>query len=166
MRTCDLDTSGSVWEYVPERHKTASHGERRRIFLGPKAQEVVRQWLRVNRMEYLFQPREAIEEFHAGRKRNRKTPLTPSQRSRTRKAGPVQAPGERYYSRSYAHAVTKACRRAGGTALAPPPTTAQLSDVAEEGIRVGRGEDHPWAFESGGHGDLCRDRSGEGSGSR
>ena len=26
MRTCDLDTSGRVWAYTPESHKTEHHG--------------------------------------------------------------------------------------------------------------------------------------------
>ena len=41
MRTCDLDMSGKVWIYTPERHKAEHHGKERRIPLGPKAQEVV-----------------------------------------------------------------------------------------------------------------------------
>src|SRR5262249_1507473 len=36
MRTCDLEMSGAVWEYVPDRHKTEHHGKARRIFLGPR----------------------------------------------------------------------------------------------------------------------------------
>ena len=37
MRTCDLDTSGEVWVYTPEPHKTEHHGKERRIYLGPTA---------------------------------------------------------------------------------------------------------------------------------
>ena len=36
MRAADLDTSGRVWDYIPERHKTEHHGRERRIYLGPK----------------------------------------------------------------------------------------------------------------------------------
>jgi integrase len=113
MRTYDLDMSGRIWVYIPERHKTERHGKRRRIFLGPRAQEIVRPWLRPVLMEYLFQPREAEAERHAERKRYRRTPMTPSQRARTRKADPKKAPRDRYDSRSYGHAIEKACRRAG-----------------------------------------------------
>jgi integrase len=45
MRTCDLDTAGRVWEYVPNRHKPEHHGKERRIFIGPRAQEILRPWL-------------------------------------------------------------------------------------------------------------------------
>lgn len=31
MRTCDFDTSGRIWTYVPESHKTEHHGKRRTI---------------------------------------------------------------------------------------------------------------------------------------
>ena len=79
MRTCDLDTSGKLWTYTPERHKAAHHGKERRIPLGPKAQEVLRSWLRTDMMAYLFSPKEAMEEYQAARREARKTPLTPSQ---------------------------------------------------------------------------------------
>lgn len=39
MRTCDLDVSGEVWVYIPDRHKTEHHGRQRQIVLGPRAQE-------------------------------------------------------------------------------------------------------------------------------
>lgn len=112
MRTCDLDMTGHLWEYVPQRHKTEHHGKERRIFLGPRAQEVIRPWLRLNLGEYLFQPKEAREEFDQNRRRNRKTPMTPSQRARKKKAKPRKSPGDRYDARAYQHAVAKACQRA------------------------------------------------------
>jgi len=113
MRGCDLDTSGPVWVYSPGRHKGEIHGKQRQVFLGPRAQEVVRGWLRDDPTDYLFQPREAKEEHLAGRRRDRVTPLTPSQKARTRKASPRRAPGDRYGARAYCHAVERACERAG-----------------------------------------------------
>ena len=50
---------------------TEHHGKRRRVYLGPRAQAVVRPWLRAVATEYLFQPREAKEEHLAERKRRR-----------------------------------------------------------------------------------------------
>jgi integrase len=41
MRTCDLDTSGRVWVYIPSHHKTAYHGHSRQIYLGLRAQAVL-----------------------------------------------------------------------------------------------------------------------------
>ena len=49
MRACDIDMSGKVWLYRPARHKTEHHGHGRIIALGPKAQEVIRPFLTLER---------------------------------------------------------------------------------------------------------------------
>jgi integrase len=113
MLSCDVDTSGKVWVYIPARHKTEHHGKGRRIFLGPRAQAVLLPWLRADPTAFLFQPLEAKEEHLAVRRAGRRTPLTPSQRARRRKADPKRRPGVRYDSRTYNHAVARACERAG-----------------------------------------------------
>jgi integrase len=105
MRTIDVDTSGRIWSYTPESHKTEHHGRERRIHLGPAAQEILRPWLRPELTAYLFSPREAMEELQIGRREARTTPLTPSQRNRERKRRPRRAPGERYGPRAYGHAI-------------------------------------------------------------
>jgi integrase len=91
IRTCDLDTSGRVWTYTPESHKTEHHGRERQIHLGPRAQEVLRPWLRTDLAAYLFSPAEAEAERHAGLRARRKTPVQPSQRDRRRRK-PRKAP--------------------------------------------------------------------------
>src|SRR5262249_19154814 len=65
MRTTDIDTAGRVWVYTPGSHKSEHHGKSRAVFLGPKAQEVLRPWLRTELAAYLFQPREAAEQRRA-----------------------------------------------------------------------------------------------------
>ncbi|WP_422931508.1 hypothetical protein [Singulisphaera sp. PoT] len=45
MRARDVDMSWNVWAYAPGRHKTQHHEKGRTIYLGPKAQEVLRPWL-------------------------------------------------------------------------------------------------------------------------
>ena len=113
MRTCDLDMSGETWEYTPERHKTEHYREADAD--GPRppaAGGSLRPWLRPNQEEYLFRPAEAEAERQAGRRSGRRTPMTPSQRARSRKARPSKAPGDRYDARSSAHAVARACDRA------------------------------------------------------
>jgi integrase len=112
IRSCDLDTSGRVWIYTPREHKTEHHGRERKIYLGPQAQAVLREWLHPDLTAPLFQPREAMEERQAERRRGRKTPLTPSQRGRKRQAKPKRSPGERYETRSYYHAVLYGIRKA------------------------------------------------------
>jgi hypothetical protein len=71
----------------------------------------------VNLSEYLFQPKEARAAFDAERRRNRKSPMTPSQAKRTRKSKPKKRPGERYTVSSYDYAIYRACEKAF-----PPPS--------------------------------------------
>jgi integrase len=111
MRSCDLDTGGRVWIYTPESHKTEHHDRPRRIYLGPKAVEVVKPWLRPAREEFLFSPEEAMAERRAEQLRNRKTPVQPSQRNRT-KARPKKRPGDHYDTDSYRRAIAYGCKKA------------------------------------------------------
>ncbi|MGP0070012.1 MAG: tyrosine-type recombinase/integrase [Isosphaeraceae bacterium] len=112
MRTIDIDMTGPVWVFTPETHKTEHHGKERRIYLGPTAQEILRPWLRAELTTYLFSPLEVMERRQAERRRDRRTPLTPSQRRRKRKRKPKRAPGIRYDTRSYYHAVHYGIRKA------------------------------------------------------
>lgn len=113
LRGRDIDRSGSVWVYKPDSHKTEHHGKERRIYIGPRAQEVVRPWLRANPDEYLFNPREAVIEERAARRAKRKTRVQPSQLARKPKSKPKRAPGEKYTPYSYRWAVRRACERLG-----------------------------------------------------
>jgi integrase len=80
MRTIDLEMTGKVWFYRPGsdqgrlgKHKSTYKGFSRVIPIGPKAQEILRPWLRLNLTEYLFQPREAREQFDAERRAQSKS---------------------------------------------------------------------------------------------
>jgi len=42
MRGDEIDDSGTIWLYRPEKHKTAHHGHERVIHLGPRAQWILR----------------------------------------------------------------------------------------------------------------------------
>jgi integrase len=129
MRTCDLDTSGEVWTYTPHRHKVEHHGRGRTIYLGPRAQEVVKPWLRTDLQAYLFSPKEVLEAHYAARRRGRKTPMTPSQRARTRKPRRSRNPGDHYTSMSYLRTIVAGCDRAF-----PHPTLAGVKrgDLTDE----------------------------------
>jgi integrase len=122
MRTIDVDTSGRVWIYTPESHKTEHHGRERRIYLGPAAQEILRPWLRPELTAYLFQPREAEAGRRAEQRANRKTPVQPSQQYR-RKRRPRRTPGSRYttgtYRQSIGYGIDKANREAERTGNPP-----------------------------------------------
>jgi integrase len=133
MRTCDIDTSGPVWIYRPRQHKTAHRGRARTIAIGPKAQAVLRPWLRMELEAYLFQPCEAMEAFRAEQREKRKTRVQPSQRDRSKKR-PKKRPGERYTNGAYGRAIATACRAANAKAIADACEAGQ--DVADDAVFV------------------------------
>ncbi len=115
MRAIDIDMSGRVWTYRPETHKTAHHGHERTIYIGPKAQEVIRPWLSLDATAYLFSPANAEAMRNAERRQQRKTPLWPShvrRLERKRKATPKRAKRDRYDVTSYRRAIKRACKLA------------------------------------------------------
>jgi len=61
MRPSELDTMGDVWTYVPQDHKRAHAESDRTIFIGPKGQAVLADWLTANRPLHkpIFSPTEA-----------------------------------------------------------------------------------------------------------
>ena len=123
MRTIDVNTSGPHWIYTPESHKTEHHGRERKIGLGPEAREILRPWLRSELTAYLFSPAEAEAERRAGQRRDRQTPVQPSQRNRRRRK-PKTTPGVKYAQDSYRqaieHGIAKAnreIRKTGGVEI-------------------------------------------------
>jgi integrase len=110
MRTIDIDTSGRVWTYTPERHKTEHHGRERRIYLGPSAQSILRLWLRTELRTYLFSPAEAMAERRAEMRERRKTRVQPSQQNRA-KSRPAKRPGDAYTVESYRRAIVYGIKR-------------------------------------------------------
>lgn len=113
IRTGDIDRSGAVWVYRPETHKTEHHGHERKIYLGPKAQEILREWLCDEPAAFLFSPKEELEERSRERRAGRKTKVQPSQARRKRKKSPKKAPGDHYEVRSYNRAIARGCQKAG-----------------------------------------------------
>ena len=120
MRTCDLDMTHDVWVYEPWTHKNEHRGQLRRIAIGPRAQAILRPFLKPDDPEaYMFSPREAVQLVQAERRRNRRTPLTPSQRARKPKTKPKRRPGDQYSRTSYQYAISRACRKVGIPAWGP-----------------------------------------------
>jgi len=108
MRTCDIDVTGKVWIYRPQAHKTEHHGKAREIYLGPRAQDILRPWLKPDLQAYLFSPAEAKAARDAQRRQQRQTPLWPSHvrhQLRKRKATPKRPPKDHYTSVSYNQAI-------------------------------------------------------------
>ena len=176
MRTCDIDTSGRVWVYTPESHKTEHHGRERRIYLGPTAQAILRPWLRPELTAYLFSPAEAEAERRAEQRRNRKTPgpTLPAEPAEASSRG--RLPGRSTTRRSYRQAIEYGIEgqpeagqaEAPGTPiLAPEPTPPQRGDSAPSGVRPGRGPGRVGPYLPGRDGGLRgagRGQSGGGDG--
>jgi integrase len=111
MRSGDLETSATVWFYRPDSHKMEHRGRDRVIVLGPRAQEVIRPWLRSESELALFSPREATEERRAEARRRRKTKVQPSQECRAKRK-PRRGAGMCYTPMTYRNAVAYGCTRA------------------------------------------------------
>jgi integrase len=112
MRGCDLDTTGAVWLYRPFSHKTKHHGKARVVALGPRAQAIVKPFLKLDTQAYLFSPAEALATKRAEMRAARKTRVQPSQQHR-RKQRQLRPPGPRYVPSSYSSAVRRACKKHG-----------------------------------------------------
>ena len=125
IRGADINMQSAVWEFVPRSHKTQHHGKRRIIFLGPKAQAIVREFLKADLQAPLFSPADALAEHRAELRAARQTPLTPSQRLRKPKLNPNKQPREMYDVVSYHHAIAKACEKA----VDMPPELRDIRDT-------------------------------------
>jgi len=113
MRGCNLDTTGQVWIYRPDSHKTQYHGRSRAIYLGPRAQEVIQPFLRGNVREHLFSPTRSEKERRAARHKARNTPKSYGNvPGSNRVEKPQTKPGTHYTPGAYWHAIGYACRQA------------------------------------------------------
>jgi integrase len=117
VRPCDIEMTGTVWLYHPWRHKTQHCGRQRVIPLGSKAQSIVREHLTLDTQAFLFSPRRAEGERNAKRRRDRQSPMTPSQARRKPQANPKRPKRDHYDETSYRNAVYRACDKAF-----PPPS--------------------------------------------
>lgn len=112
VRPCDVDTSGEVWLYTPDTHKTEHHDRSRMIFVGPQAQDVLRPYLLREGSSYCFSPCESEHERNVERRQARQSPMTPSQGSRRPRKNRRRPPGEHYTPDSYRRAIQRACELA------------------------------------------------------
>lgn len=114
LRPIDVDMTGKIWVFTPSRHKTALHGHERRIYIGPRAQEVLRLFLHRRVDAYCFSPAEADAERREALHQERQTPLSCGNAPGTnRKANPQRKPGDVYTVSAYRTAIVRACKRAG-----------------------------------------------------
>lgn len=113
LRPADVERADPVWIYTPTKHKTEYRGHSRVIYLGPKAQAVLRPWLDRAPKAHCFSPKEAEAERNAVRRTNRQSPMTPSQSKRKPKANPKRPKQDKYTVSSYRRAITYAIRKSG-----------------------------------------------------
>jgi len=45
MRPGDIDRSADVWQYEPSQHKTQNREQSRTVYIGPRAQQILRPYL-------------------------------------------------------------------------------------------------------------------------
>jgi integrase len=145
MRGCDLDTSGATWVYEPGSHKTEHHGHKRQVFLGPRAQEILKPFLKADVNTYLFSPTEAEAVRRAMMHETRcatGTPLVYGNRPGTnRKARPKRRAGDCYDATSYRRAIARACE----AAFPPPTDLARIKVMGKKGGKSQRWEtDAEW----------------------
>lgn len=109
VRPCDVDRSDEVWCYTPSSHKTEHHNRRRTVFIGPRAQDVLRPYLLRDATSYCFCPADSEKKRLAALHEQRKTPLSCGNRpGRNRKRKPKKQPGELYTNDTYNRAVRRA----------------------------------------------------------
>lgn len=120
MRGIDLDRTGEVWEYRPATYKTMHLNDdddpdlEHVIYLGRKAQELLKPWLLDEPGAYLFSPARSESLRRAAIRKQRKTPLYPSHLARYERKKSLQSPlQEKYDVDSHRRAVQRACQKAG-----------------------------------------------------
>src|SRR5206468_1194089 len=109
LRAIDLDMSNpACWVYRPGsdqgphgEHKTAHHGHDRAILIGPRAQELIRGYLKTDLHGYLFCPKDATRERNLKVRARRKSAVSRWDLRRQRKRNPRRTPGDRYTVRVY-----------------------------------------------------------------
>jgi integrase len=118
VRPCDvtfsLDGTGC---YRPESHKSEHQGRERRIYLGPQALTILKQFIERDPEACCFSPRESAAWHRDQHRQQRQTPLHRAHLAhydRKRKSKPRRAPGERFNVCSYNRAIQRGCEVAFG----------------------------------------------------
>lgn len=111
----EIDRTGGVWSYSPEKHKTAYRGKPRVVQFGPKAQQIlsaVAKWDEPDTA--VFRPADVKEERYAVKRAARKSKVPPSQLCRKVPSSQrVRYPPQRYSAVTYWDVIERACQKAG-----------------------------------------------------
>jgi integrase len=123
IRPGDVDTGKKVWQYLPLEHKSEHHGKQRIVFIGPKAQNILRPYLLRPADSFCFSPADSERKRLAALHEARSTPLHYGNRpgtNRIRRKHKV-APGNCYDGASFRRAIERACDRAFPAGKDLPP---------------------------------------------
>lgn len=109
----DIDRSVDPWLYTPQSHKTEHHGRARRVYLGPRAQQLLSPYLLRPEDAPCFSPAEAESQRLKERHADRRVPMSCGNRpGSNRRRRPRCRPGVQYTVDSYRRAIERACLRA------------------------------------------------------
>lgn len=113
VRPQDVDTTGEVWLYRPQSHKTEHHGHQRVICIGPQGQVILRPYLLRESSAFCFCPADSERKRRREQFVRRVTPLSCGNRPGTKRVrNPNRAPGDRYTPDSYRRAIKRATEAA------------------------------------------------------
>jgi integrase len=118
-----------IWVYRPAHHKTAHRGFSKKVWIGPRAQQVLGPFLLREPEAYCFSPAESMEEWRKQAFENRKTPDGQGNTRGTNcKERPKWTPGQRYTTSTYRLAIARGC----DLAFPPPEPLAQREDETKD----------------------------------
>lgn len=110
MRRADIDMGESVWVYRPRHHKNLWRGKKREIAIGPKGQEILKQFFKPDIEALLFSPRDAIRYLWDQQRASRKSKVYASQcRDQQRRLNQLN---ESYSVAQLDRAISRACGKA------------------------------------------------------
>lgn len=127
MKAREITKTGKgPWEYRPESYKTEhfdGEGGRKIIFIGPRAQKVLRPFLDAAEKDtdgegYLFRPEDSAAKRRAESAEKKKTPSRRA-RDESRAENPRRKYNRFYTASSYRNAVARAAERAGVQPFTP-----------------------------------------------
>jgi integrase len=106
-RLIDIEMDGSIWLYRPADHKLAhmEDAQERIVFLGPKAQAIIKPYLQRDLTAFLFSPKEANSWRYAQANTHRRK----NQKSTPRKSD--HRVKDRYTTETYRRAIQRQCEK-------------------------------------------------------
>ena len=135
LRPMDIDRTGDVWAYRPASHKTEHHERDRVIFIGPKAQKLLRPYLLRAAADFCFSAAESERQQRESRHAVRKTPLSYGNRPGTNRTSRAKCRAkDRFTKDAYNRAIQRGCEQAFGMPKILRKVPSKLSPRELEGL--------------------------------